>query len=338
MPIPSQGNVITPTGFTAVSQEAQVSLSWNASPNAAIYYISRSTDNVTFTELSTVTPPVLSYQDTTAVVGTIYYYILQSGDGTSSSLPTLSISGQALLPGQTTLGNIRLQAKQRCDRVNSQFVTDQEWNTYIDQSYRELYDLILQKFGNDYYVAAPYSFQTSQNQPLYPLPGDFYKLLGVEVQLNQNDPNSYVTLRKFEFIQRNLWNYPNVYTFYGVTNLRYRLNGNNIMLVPLTTSGQILRLWYAPRPNQLINDTDTLDCISGWEELIVLDACIKAMVKEESDISAFAAQKMAMLTRLESAAENRDIGEPETVSDSRRRNLAWDDGDSGGGYGGSWGL
>lgn len=334
MPVPAQGNVLTPSGLVAVSQQAQVGLSWNVTPNAIIYYVNRSTDNITFTNIASTSD--LSYQDATAVVGTIYYYTVQAGDGTSSSIPTPSESAQALNPGQTTLGNIRLQSKQRCDRVNSQFVTDQEWNTYIDQSYKELYDLLVQKFGDDYFVANPYTYTTVQNQQAYPLPNNFYKLLGVEVALNPQDPNSWVTLRKFEFIQRNLWNFPNVYTFYGITNLRYRLNGNNLYIVPVPSSGQTIRIWYNPRPNQLINDTDTLDMVSGWEEYIVVDACLKAMVKEESDISAFAAQKMAVMKRIEEAAENRDVGEPETVSDSKRRNFAWSEGDDWGNSGGRY--
>lgn len=334
MSVPAQGNVVTPTGFVVTSQQAQISLSWNNTPNAIVYYVNRSVDNITFNNIGSST--TLSYQDTTAVVDTVYYYTLQAGNGTASSAPTASQSGIALNPGQTTLGNVRLQAQQRCDLVNSTFVTTQEWNTYIDQSYRELYDLLTQKFGDDYFVATPYTYTTSSQQ-LYPLPSDFYKLLGVEVALNASDPNSWVTLRKFEFVQRNLWNFPNVYTFYGITNLRYRLNGNNLYIVPIPSSGQTIRIWYIPRPNQLINDTDTLDMVSGWEEYIIIDACIKAMIKEETDPSAYMAQKQAVISRIENAAENRDVGEPETVSDSKRRNLAWSD-DDGWGSGGTWGL
>lgn len=347
MPVPAQGNVVTPTGFLVVSQQGQVGLTWNNTPGATLYYINRSTDNTTFTNIGNTTN--FAFQDTTALAGTIYFYTLQAATSTASSVPTPSQQGQALNAGQTTLANVRLQCKQRCDRVNSEFVTDQEWNTMIDESYKELYDLLVQKFGDDYFIAPPFTFLTTNSQT-YPLPDGstpsagqqtnapaFYKLMGVEVQLNTGDPNSFVTLRKFEFIQRNLWNFPNVYTMYGITNLRYRLSGNNIMLVPVPSNGQIIRLWYNPRPNQLINDTDTLDMVSGWEEYIVVDACIKAMIKEESDISGFAAQKQNVVKRIEEAAENRDVGEPETVSDSKRRNLAWSD-DDGYGSGGTRGI
>lgn len=335
MPIPVTGNVLTPAGFQIQSCEGLVQLFWQATPLATIFYVSRSTDGITFTEIGTTT--TLSYEDSTGVLNTLYYYYVQAGNGTVSSLPTQSLQGQSLKPGQTTVGNVRLQAQQRCNFENNPFVTDQEWNSYINASYKELYDILIQKFGSDYYMATPYTYTTDGSTELFPLPDDFYKLMGVEVALNPGDPNSWVTLKKFEFIQRNLWNYPNVYTMYGITNLRYRLNGTNLYVVPLSSSGQTLRIWYGPRPNQLINDVDTLDCVSGWEEYIIADVCIKALAKEESDVSVFTAQKQGLLKRIEEAAENRDVGEPECVSDSKMRNFAWtDDGSFGGGNGGGF--
>lgn len=334
MAIPAIGNVLTPPGFQILSAENLVQLNWDSTPLATIYYVSRSEDGVTYAELGTTT--ALSYEDDTAEVGTIYYYYVQAGNGSASSYPTEALQAQALNPGQTTVANIRLEAQQRCDMENNPFVSDQEWNSMINQSYKELYDILIQKFGCDYFVATPYTYTTSGNTNLYPLPDDFYKLLGMEVALNPSDENSYVTLRKFEFIQRNLWNYPNVYTMYGITNLRYRLNGTNLMIVPQPSANQTLRMWYAPRPNQLINDTNTLDCVSGWEEYIVVDCCIKVLAKKEDDTTIFEKQKMALLKRIEEAGENRDIGEPERVSDSKRRNFAWGD-DSGSG-GSGWGY
>jgi hypothetical protein len=338
----------TPNSFLVVSAQGLVQLTWTGSPNATSYNIFRSADGVSFSQVGTTTLNL--YQDVTPVppaaivpplINTTYYYFVQAFDGTNTSQSTPTLSGQSLLPGQTTVGNIRLQAQQRCDRVNSNFITQQEWNSYINESYKELYDILIQKFGNDYFMAIPYTYTTSgtvdpvSKASLYPLPPDFYKLMGTEVALNPTDPNSWVTLKKFEFIQRNLWNFPNVYTFYGVTNLRYRLNGNNLMLVPIPSSGQTVRIWYAPRPNQLLNDTDLLDMVSGWEEYIIADICIKAMAKEESDVSVFNTQKAALMVRIEQAAENRDVGEPEVVSDSKTRNFAWSD-DNGGSGNGMW--
>ncbi len=331
MPAPSSPiAVLTPSGFSAVSAENAVILSWNQTPLATLYYIRRSTDNITFTDAGSTSS--LTFNDTTGVVGTVYYYAVQASNGTSNGLQTASIAGLSLNPGETTAGNIILEAQQRCDKVNSNFYSPQELMNMCSQSRKELYDIIVQKFGDDYYLATPYTYLTANQQQFYPLPSDFYKLLGVDVALNANDPNSWVTLKQFNFIQRNLYNFPNVYTMYGITNLRYRLMGNQLEIVPVPSGGQTIHLWYVPRPSQLLNLTDLVDGVSGWEEYIVVDMCIKMLTKEESDISIYAAQKMGLLKRIEEAAENRDIGEPQTVSDSRRRNFSWGDpGDAGSG-------
>lgn len=333
MSIPAIGPVLAPAGFQIVSAENQVALSWTASPLAIIYYISRSMDGVTFVELGTTT--TLGYIDTTGIVDQVYYYYVQAGDGTSASPATATLTAIALSPGQTTVGNVILECQQRANKEGSQFYTQQELISMVNQSYKELYDLLVTAFGDDYYVATPYTYTTGQNQQLYPLPSDFYKLLLCEVALNPQDPNSYVTLKQFNFIQKNLYNYPNQYTMYGITNLRYRLNGSNLMLVPQTQGNQTIRIWYIPRPNQLINPTDILDGIAGWEEYVVADTCIKMLAKEESDVSVFASQKMMMTKRIEDMSKNRNVGEPQTVSDAKYRNFSWGNGDEGWG-GGGW--
>ena len=341
MSIPAIGPVLTPPNFQILNAEDLVQISWNPTPLATIYYISRSPDGITFTELDTTT--MTTYNDTTGTAGVIYSYYVQAGATITSvpysSLPTATLQGLSLEPGQTTAGNIILEAQQRTNKENSGLYTPQELMSMVNQSYKAFYDKIITAYGDDYYVATPYSYTTAQNLQLYPLPPDFYKLLLCEVALNPQDPNSYVTIKQFNFIQKNLFNYPNQYTMYGITNLRYRLNGNNLMLVPQTQGGQTIRIWYAPRPNQLLNTTDIVDGISGWEEYIVNDMCIKMLVKEESleQAQAFQQQKMEMDKRLDDMPKNRNLGEPQTVSDAKYRNFGWGDDTTGWGAGGNGG-
>lgn len=242
-----------------------------------------------------------------------------------------------MISGQMNLGQLRLASRQRSDTVNSQFVTDQEFNSYINQSYFELYDVLVQKYGDDYYVAPTAAFMTSGSQQLYPLPDGvltfldssgnpfvaqpFYKLLGVDMQTTpQASPDQWISLKRFNFGERNRWNWPVLQNFYAITNMRYHLTGNNLQLVPLPNGGQTLRLWYVPRMVELVSDSDIVDGVSGWTEYIIVDAAIKAMQKEESDCSVLLMQKQALLDRIEAAAENRDPGQPMTVTDSRKAN------------------
>lgn len=165
---------------------------------------------------------------------------------------------------QVSLGALRLQAQQRSDMVNNNSVTIPEWNQYLSQSYKELYDILISAYGNEYYIANTYQFLTTSLQQ-YPLPdgtssftdttgstaSKFYKLLGVDLQYSAS-PTGFVTLRRFEFIERNKYAYPNTTTNWnGYTNLRYRVQGNGLYFVPLPTTGQTVQVWYAPAPTSL---------------------------------------------------------------------------------------
>ena len=218
--------------------------------------------------------------------------------------------------GIVTLGDIRTQSQQRADMVNSGFLTTTEWNQNLSSSYKELYDLLIQKFGNDYYVQTPFSITTDGVNDKFALPVDFYKLLGVDCSVS-GSTQSFITLKPFMFSERNRYAVPNFQSFYGLTNLRYRLLGNNLFLTPLPTAGQLLKVYYVQRPVDLLLDTDTMDGVSGWEEYVIVDGAIKALEKEESDVSILMAQKQALIKRIEEAAENRDAGSPQTVSDNQ---------------------
>jgi fibronectin type 3 domain-containing protein len=302
-----------PSNFNIQQGNGEVFLSWSIVAGATSYSIQRSTDGVTFSVLNT--SAVNSYLDSTATVGTLYYYKVASvnTDGTSSYTNAQSIV--PTLTGDLSLGQIRLMAQQRADMVNSNFVKMTEWNTYINQSYFELYDLLTTIY-EDYFIHAPYIFQTTGGAQ-YDLPDDFYKLLGVDCGL-ANNVNAWATLKKFPFAKRNEYVYPQISTtLLGIFDLRYRVMGNTLYFIPTPASGQFIRVWYVPKMTQLLQDTDILTGISGWSEYVIVDAAIKAMQKEESDVSVLGAQKMMLIKRIEAAGANRDQGMADTIADTR---------------------
>lgn len=221
-----------------------------------------------------------------------------------------------------TLSELRTLAKQYADMENSNFISESEWNAYLNLAYFELYDILIQKFGDDYYVANPYSFATDGSTQRYSLPSDFYKMLGLDLQLGASS-DSWVTIRPFMFIDRNRYAVPNFQSFYGVTNLRYRLSSGKLFLTPTPAANQILRLWYIPRLNELTSDSSTVDGVSGWQDYLPTDAAIKAMMKQELDPAGLMARKQALLARIESAAANRDAGSPQVVGDSQWSDAWW---------------
>ena len=104
-----------------------------------------------------------------------------------------------------------------------------------------------------------------------------------------------MTLKSFTFLERNS---------FGLVNS------------PVPMAGQTLRLWYVPTLTALSADGNvTVDILNGWEEYIVIDAAMKALAKEESDVSVFAMRKQAIADRIDAEAENRDAGMPARIND-----------------------
>lgn len=245
--------------------------------------------------------------------------------------------------GEMSLGSIRLSAQQTADRVNSNFVTLPEWNSFINLAMFELYDLLVTVY-EDYFMATPVQFVSNGTTFLYPLPNgtlsftngidgttpfvapSFYKLLGVDLALN-SATNAYVTVNKFNFIDRNRFVYPNTAsTIYGVFNLQYRVVGSNIEFIPTPAGGQKIRLWYVPRLQELLQDTDiTTTGISGWLRYVIVRAAKYALDKEESDTSKLDQEILFLKARIEETASNRDAGMPDKISDTSQ-----------GGWGNGW--
>lgn len=335
---------IAPQSFYVQQGNQQVLLTWEydvtSSPAVSSYQIQRSTDGLTFTNL--VTPAINQYVDTTAVLGTSYYYRVASINADGTGPYTTPQNTVVTIQGEMSLGQIRLAAQQRADRVNSDFVTLPEWNQMINQSMYELYDLLITQY-EDYFVAPALVFTTDGSTSLYPLPrGDnysvngspspaFYKLMGVDLGIN-NANNAYVTMDKFMFLDRNRFVYPNTSsTIYGVFNCQYRLVGDKIEFIPTPSANQPIRLWYYPKLTMLLLDSDVSSTsISGWIEYVIVDAAIKALQKEESDVSVLMVQKAALIKRIEETSMNRDQGRPDRISDVRQN------GYYGGGYGGGF--
>lgn len=325
-----------PQNLAVTQGNRTIALQWDLTPTALSYSVQRSSDGVTYSVLGTSTLP--SYLDSTPVIGTMYWYKVAGVNGDGTGAYTSAQQMVAAPNGEMSLYQIRLMSKQKADRVNSNFVKTGEWNSFIGLAMKELYDILITAY-EDYFAAPPATFTTNGTQYQYPLPDGatsfindagqsfvaqpFYKLLGVDLALN-NAQNAWVTMGKFQFLDRNKYLYPNSNsTIYGWQNAQYRLMGNNIQFIPNPAGNQRIRLNYIPRMPELIQDTD-LSTIGyrGWLHYAITRAAIYALNKEESDISALAMELADLRKQIETSAINRDVGLPDKISDSRS-NTGW---------------
>lgn len=214
-----------------------------------------------------------------------------------------------------TLGEIRTQAKRRADMEHTEFVTNEGWNEFINQSYAKLYDIIISSY-EDYYLKDPLDVTIAPGSSTIDLPTDFYKLKGLDYQdgLSSVSENNWIDVRKFNFKQRNRTN--NLNRIVGNNPFRqYRILGDKIHILPKENAPGNYRIWYNPPITTLVNDTDEIDGVNGWEEFIIVDAAIKALAKEESSTTELQKELGDLMTRIKASAETRDISEPNVITD-----------------------
>ena len=94
---------------------------------------------------------------------------------------------------------------------NNNFVQDSELVDYINAGIAELHDILVQEYGEDYYVSSK-EFNTTSSKDTYPINdststeniniSDFYKLRGIDAKINGND---WFTIAPFNFNERNLF-------------------------------------------------------------------------------------------------------------------------------------
>ena len=190
------------------------------------------------------------------------------------------------MPRTYTVAEMKLRARRLADMENSSFVGDAEILDYLNNSYASLYNLLVTKDEN--YYATTGTVAISSAAVAYALPSDFYKLLAVEFQVS---PDKYVTLKPFNEAERNSMN---------ITTA-----------LPTGT----LRLRYIPEPVKYSSDSATVDGISGYEEIIVLDMAIQMLAKEESDTSALERRLSRLNRQIEESSQNRDMLFSGSVSD-----------------------
>jgi hypothetical protein len=322
-------NVVLQTG------NGQNFLLWNASIGATSYLIQRSTDGINFSALGTATTN--NYLDAAVTVGIQYYYQVSSVNGSNASAYSASypLSIVPCLPGQVNLAYLRYQAQLRADKLNSDYLTTDEWNININQSMYELGDILTTKFGDDYFMAPPLLIPLTGLQ-YYPLPDGsnypvngvnspaMFKLSGIDASISgqQAGPNAgWIPVSRFNWSDRDKYTtYPGqAGNLNNVCQLSYRQMGQNLFIIP-QNQNQVIQLWYVPIMKQLLQETDMLVFgFTGWWEYIVNDVAMKAMIKEESleKWNALNQANGVIRERIETTAANRDVGQPNSVSNVR---------------------
>ncbi len=218
---------------------------------------------------------------------------------------------------EVTLGELRSQAKDRADMVNSSFISDTNWDNYLNREASELYDLLVGSF-EDYFVKTG-NLRLVATQESYDLPSDFYKMAKV---FWKGPNNRRWRLRRFAMEEMDY--YDEYYSPLGTYSryLRYRILGPKIYFMPDPVEAGDVELFYIPQFVPMKNENQKLSFnipAMGWDDVIIAGAAARALKKEESDPSMLLMEKAQAIENVKNSASDRDAGEPAHVADVEDR-------------------
>jgi hypothetical protein len=194
---------------------------------------------------------------------------------------------------------------------DSDSVNDLELNDFINESYHELYDLIVASDEARLFAV------NATNPPrigdyAFQLPYDFYRVVSVHVYRDGHyipalpaDPAQYAELAA----NRSAEAAPRYF-------IRWDINtGGRFVYVFPEPATETLAITYFPQPRELSLDSDGLDNPASWLEFVTTSAGIKMLNKIERDATALLFAKRQLEKRIMAAVYASDFNSPRRIRD-----------------------
>jgi hypothetical protein len=226
------------------------------------------------------------------------------------------------MPSKTLL-QLRQDARRAVGlTADADAVSDLTLDEYINQSYHELYDLIIDADDGRIFT------ENATNPPVvgefsFRLPGDFYRLISCHVRRGERwipaeraDASEYAELASS--VSR--YHRPKYYTRWKITT------GEWFIFVFPSPGTESLAVTYFPKPLELSIDSDSLDNPASWLSFVVYGAAIKMLNQLERDPSAQLMELKRLGQRIQDSVADLDMNSPAFVRDTDGRY------DGGGGY------
>ncbi len=210
-----------------------------------------------------------------------------------------------------TLSDLRTQALDLADLTNSASPVTARVTDYVNAALSELWDILATSFED--YVRSTNTITIVAGTSAYSLPTDFYKALKVFAAVGTDR----YRLERFSLDEYDTISDPYVGNVASTSSLKYRIMGNQILFAPIPAASGSVELWYVPQLTKLSGDSDTVHVSIpvGWEDFVALSAAVRLRVRDQQDASELQALKTEARQRILSAAEDRDSGEPQRITD-----------------------
>ena len=211
-----------------------------------------------------------------------------------------------------TLAELRTDVRRRVEMEDDgNFVSDAELNDYINESVHDLYDTIIDAGGARLFtISAPTLTSVGTNS--FSLPYDFYRLVSVDVLVG----GRYYEAKPADIKDyANLTQCPPTEQFTEYYLQKEFVSGDTFLFTFPSLSTTQIALRYIPLPAPLLADEDTVSFNNNWLQLVVTDAAIKCLDKEETDNSALVFRRQMAMQRVIDSVNDIDIAHTRTIRD-----------------------
>lgn len=206
-------------------------------------------------------------------------------------------------------------------RSDNESATDRHPRTdvlrYVNQGGAELWDLLIEARGPEFYQGAPQSITTTANTTSYALETTFYMLVSVYLDGTTGGPLKPFSTQE-EPMLRNASSVGEAPLYYQLR--RSAAGANTIVILPAHSAGLTIKVNWVPAFTDLTDSSGSnFEGVNGWEEYIVAFAARCMAVKDEEwPLAKELENEMARLrARIMKLAPKRDMHRARRVKDVR---------------------
>ena len=198
------------------------------------------------------------------------------------------------MPGLSTLTELTTQVRRRADMEDTLFVSDDEIQDYIQESYLDGYEIMIESSGPEAFMRTAQAVTTSTSTPIYAL-SEASEQVAMAMRLVRAVINVNGEIRRLAGNARpevvtegaaGIRGVPQRASLIGPTILRSSASDPRaqLLLDPAPDAEYTVTVYYIPFPPDLTtNANQNLLGYYGLQEYVVCDAAAKCLEKEETD-------------------------------------------------------
>jgi hypothetical protein len=202
----------------------------------------------------------------------------------------------------------RLYANQR----STAFLDDTEWNTLINAARAELYDMLVESRGHEYFEQTA-TLATTSGSAILALPADFYELLSLILRWGATQLEELEALDHLgDQVPYREWN-----SWAQCSPKAFRIRGPLLELFPTPSAVTTVEMRYIPAVVALSSDAETFDSVNGWHKLVAARAAMEALGSQALPTAAAEKIYEREKDRIEGLASKRAAAHPSSIRDVR---------------------